>query len=279
MEVVRVDFHNGTQTNLLVARAPDSDVDDPFGDPVICGNLAAVGYGPRPHEHMVVDWRAQSYFILKNPEVGIFRLFNTALIRGVQTDSSVQITLIQNHMMLKISDGAEQIHIISNDALRAHLVPIVGVADDPAEFARVSPDDIPARSTFVDGDLEQHFNRMYVHESPLQDGKYRVWMHGTTNEGGLFRYQLHIPAQGHGEPRWGGRTRASETGSVWGYALPYSGHTFRYTEPGYTLFPSNSSAGRAHVNMPFAGDYFDIAPYSGTLTYSTHSSIVIQYYQ
>ena len=62
-----MDIQSGTQNSLLTARAPDSDYDNPLSDPAMCGNLAAANIDC---QHMIINWAAQSYFIVGGHPVG-----------------------------------------------------------------------------------------------------------------------------------------------------------------------------------------------------------------
>ncbi|KAJ7762440.1 hypothetical protein B0H14DRAFT_2633935 [Mycena olivaceomarginata] len=52
-------------------------------------------------------------------------------------------------------------------------------------------------STLEDTDVGLRVSDVNVHESPVQEGEYRVWIYGT---GALVSYRLSIPT--NGEPRW-----------------------------------------------------------------------------
>jgi len=271
VQVVRVDLQTGTQSHLFVGRAPDTDYDNPFSLPTIRGALAVVTTNSEPDRHMIVNWRAQSYFILQCKE-----------------ESPSMIALIEQHVVLRTSsledegeDGEEQtqLHIISNDALRAYWAPAFAI-DGPVEFAVALVEDIPKLSTFVDTDLDQSFGYMSVLESPLQDGAYRVWLHGSIYSADNRRlcYQLSIPVGG--EPQWRRRCQASELAASLIHTVPYFGHTlFHSISGGYTISPPISSSEFVRVELSSAGDHLDVAPYSGAITYSTRTSIVIQYYK
>ncbi|KAJ6472505.1 hypothetical protein C8R45DRAFT_1078011 [Mycena sanguinolenta] len=257
VEVVTVDLQTGTQNCLLTARAPDSDYDNPFSYPGICGTLAMASTDSGRNQYMIVDWAAQSYFI----------------------DTTLRIALVPQHIILlnPSLDGESQIHLISNDALRTYLVRTIG-GDGAMKFSPVLAEDIPKLSTFADTHMEQAFSDMHVCESPLREGNYRVWIRGTNyaaKTDGLFSCTLSLPL--NEKPHWCQRSRSVESGALY-YAVSYSGHSLRYEETGgYTVFSAASSPPRkpARVELPSSGDYIDVAQYGGTLTYSTHSSVVV----
>ncbi|KAJ6472446.1 hypothetical protein C8R45DRAFT_1103896 [Mycena sanguinolenta] len=172
IEMVNVDLRTGTHNCLLAARAPDSGFID---KPVIYGALAAVRLDSG---YMVISWRAKSYFI----------------IRGHDSDS--RFTLLPRHIVvLKSSvNGEPQIHLISNDTIGAFFIGL-----DDAEFSAVSVEEMPKLKTFHAISAQQSFaGSMQIHESPIRDADYRVWIWG--GDDGLLSYQLSIPLDR--EPQW-----------------------------------------------------------------------------
>ncbi|KAJ6449195.1 hypothetical protein C8R45DRAFT_947534 [Mycena sanguinolenta] len=260
-------YSKGTQNCLLTARAPDSGYDNPLYGPVIYGKLAAVN---TDSQHMILNWATQSYLIVDG--------------HSLQYSLAARIALIPEHVILMNCslDRKDQIHLISNDALSAYLVPIITL-DDDAEFSPILAEDIPKRGTFEDTQTEQSFDGMHVHESPLREGDYRLWIHGlnyAANTGGLFSCTLSIP--NNGEPQWCRRSRSVKSGSMPYTPVSYSGHSPQYSGSGeYNIFSAASPAApKPMVRMPgLRDDYIGLAAYSGALTYSTRSSIVFQYYK
>jgi hypothetical protein len=190
-----------------------------------------------------------------------------------------QLVLIQRHVLIKTSS---QIDVITNIRLDPYWKPTLDISA-PLEFSVVPATNLPTFSMFVDPATEQSFKHLYVHESPIRDDTYRVWIRGPTHAPyieGLLRYQLSIPI--HGAPYWRGGTQSFVVSSPY-RVIPYSGHTLLQTKPEtpprvYTMCPPTSSA-PARVEVPFCGEYQDVAPYSGAITYCTRSSIVIKYYE
>jgi hypothetical protein len=200
--------------------------------------------------------------------------------RDTQPSPSL-IALTERHVVLKTTlEQEHQIHLIANDILCDYWTPTISV-DAHSEFAVVSAADIPKLSTFVDTAVDQSFTHISVVGSPLQDDNYRVWIHGTlysSNTRSIVGYQLSIPVGG--QPEWRRRIRASEVALYMAHTVPYSGHTISHaTLPSYTIYPPTSSFKTLQVTLPFNANYIHVAPYSGALTYSTDTSIVIQYYK
>ncbi|KAF8148565.1 hypothetical protein K438DRAFT_1989214 [Mycena galopus ATCC 62051] len=242
VEIVRVDLQAQTHDHLPVARAPESEYSNCFCRPVIRGTLAAVCTDAGYKTHMLLNWKEHLYFVL-----------------DAQENAAMRIALIEEHIILTPSfqDFQDQIHVISNDTLRAHWAQTTATCG-PVEFAGVSVEDIHKLSTFEDDDLAQCFHDMYVHHS-LRDDTYRVWVCANFSLGPLYCYEVSVPV--HGEPRWRKRIHSFNTTSDHSLrnAVSYSG----YTVSGDTVFCSTASREYARVEMEFAGTYIDVAPYSG----------------
>ncbi|KAJ6449182.1 hypothetical protein C8R45DRAFT_1131177 [Mycena sanguinolenta] len=239
VEIVSVDLQSGTQNRLLTARAPDfdPDYDDSLSDPAICGNLASVNTAD--NQHMIINLATQSYFIVDDHP-------------GYPTC----IALIPQHIILmNISrDQKNKIHLISNDAISAYLVPII-TPDGDAKFSSILAEDIPKRGTFEDVHAEQFFNDMYVHESPLREGDYRLWIYGmnlVANTGGfsIFSCTLSIPS--NAAPRWCQRSRPVRTERAIYTPVSYSGHSLQQSSPGDSIVFSAAcpAAPKPVVRMP-----------------------------
>ncbi|KAJ6449215.1 hypothetical protein C8R45DRAFT_147236 [Mycena sanguinolenta] len=265
VEIVGMDIQRGTQNCLLTARAPDCGYDNPLHGPVIYGNLAAVNTGS---QHMILNWATQSYLI----------------VDGYPGSHAARIALIPEHIILmnRSLDRKNKIHLIANDALTAYLVPII-TPDDETEFSPILAEDIPKRGTFEDTHAERAVNDMHVHESPLREGDWRIWICGTkhaAHTSGLFSCMLSIPS--NGEPRWCQRSQSVRSGMLPYTPVSYSGQLLQRSSSGeYIAFSAACPAApkRAVVMPEFHGRYIGFAAYSGALTYCTRSSIVLQYYK
>ncbi|KAJ6454200.1 hypothetical protein C8R45DRAFT_1222952 [Mycena sanguinolenta] len=272
VDIINVDLEIGTHRSLLIARCLDSPTDNPFYQLGIRGELAVVSIHSRPQRHMVINWQEHSHFIVKGLEV--------------------QIVLLHRHIMVKTAslEGEEEIHIISNESLHNLWTPTVGIGDS-GESAPISTTALPKRSTFVNADFsERSFNSMHVFDSPLQDGSYRVWIYSTQrawSRACLIYYHLTMPVDG--QPTWCGPTLWSEA-THRPTKISYSGLVpvrtmmtggFNDAFDGYTFFlPDQLGEGRCtRVKLINNGGPIDVGAYSASVTYTTHSSIVIRYYE
>ncbi|KAF7353479.1 hypothetical protein MSAN_01537500 [Mycena sanguinolenta] len=247
VEIVNLNLRTGTRDVLLLARAPDFALSVPFLQPVILGALATVKM--YIDTYMIIDWTAHLYMILRAP-----------------SDNTSQIALIPQHILLMTRSPSltgQQIHLISIDALHALWTPTSSV-DGPLKFSLISAEDIPKLSTFEHTDDGHSVHKMYVHDSPLQDGEYRVWIRGGTGyatEPTLSSYRLSIPTHGH--PQWYQRNRLAVSGAS-DHAISYCGHAL------------SSTLIREFSRQT---EFFDLTQYSGALIRFTRSTIVIRYYK
>ncbi|KAJ7463274.1 hypothetical protein FB451DRAFT_1266039 [Mycena latifolia] len=280
VEIVAVNAHKGTHELLLLARVPGTFYENPFQSPVILGPLAVVSVD---QNYLIIDWKARTSFVL-----------------APSTKSWSRIALIPGHIILKtiikVTDEGEklyEIHIISTDALQTHLMPAIDM-EGIDNFNTVSPDQITKLITLRDPDKWDSLDQISVHESPLHDSEYRIWVCGSTYcasppsyNPSLWCYQLSIPV---GQPpRWKLRGLYAPSESCdWDCDHTYSGHVIRNAR----IIGPGSKTESEDVELPRAGDFAQlaphsgaitynaqIAPYSGALTYPTDSSIVIQYFK
>ncbi|KAJ6512383.1 hypothetical protein DFH09DRAFT_1374215 [Mycena vulgaris] len=258
VEIVEVDLRTVTHRVLILTRAPDTAYDNPFSHPVILGTIAAVGTTRPTDRYFFVNWKTQASFVL----------------HGGQRSLSL-VALIPGHVILKAAstDGEEEIHVISNDALHSHLIPAIGFADI-CEFNTVLPDQIAKLSTLSDPDAWETFFGMSVHASPIHDGEYRVWVSGSAY---LWSYQLSLPIGQPPQWRQRGLVPAQQRASY--QEIAYSGHSLIYDDPRRSIVPATLTSHSGEMDLEGCGDCVHIAPYSGALIYSTDISVVIRYFK
>ncbi|KAJ6459616.1 hypothetical protein C8R45DRAFT_1221341 [Mycena sanguinolenta] len=267
VEIVQLDLQTGTHTSLLVTRVSDSDHPRTFSEPDICGALAAVCLSADWGDqclYMIVNWREKSYIILGNDD----------------PITQLHGALIPGHILLSDED---RLHLISSGTLSTHWAPIIG-PDGPVEFSPVLLENLPKLRTLETSHAERSFDRIYAYENPIRDGYYSVWIYGVhcVHHGDAFlSYRLSIPA--NEDPQWSRRTQSAleRNLSYIHHPITYRGHSLASGVNGViTIFSAAAaSPGAAQAEPPPTVIYIDVAPYSGALTYSTDSSIVIQYYR
>ncbi|KAJ6472436.1 hypothetical protein C8R45DRAFT_1077967 [Mycena sanguinolenta] len=277
IEIVNVDLRTGTYNCLLAARAPYSTF---FGDPVICGALAAVRLDSG---YMIINWREKSHFIIRG---------------DCPQDWNHRFALIPQHIVVLETSFLPriQIHLISNAATETYFSPTMGLdlisndtsgtlfsptmcLDDVAELSAVWAEEMPKLHTFHYITPQVFYDNVYlgmdIHASPIRDADYRVWIRGTSY--GLDSFQLSIPDDR--EPQWRQRKAIPLPGvpSYSGPVLKYDGH-----EWGIGMYSPSSIANpllRLFPDLDFV-DSVELATYSGAITYLTdESTIVIQYYK
>ncbi|KAJ6563335.1 hypothetical protein DFH09DRAFT_1158964 [Mycena vulgaris] len=281
VEIVELDVQKGTHDVLLICRAPDTDYDNPFSDPAICGALAIVA---SPGDgFLIIDWKAKTSFVLK-----------------CTPDWRSLIALIPQHTIFKtVSPGGEyQLHLISDDVLR------LGVAspelNEPVVFTEVLESQIPKLLTHriapsplsppVNGPLGWTlFEQMSARESPLRKGTYRIWFYMSKKKNhkspdpfstALCSYDITI-SRGN-PPRWRERARAPALPQMYYRGITYSGHTQVFDAHGVRneqILPPALTAASGEVDLGDHGDFVDVAAYSGALTYATPETIVILYFK
>ncbi|KAF7353439.1 hypothetical protein MSAN_01533100 [Mycena sanguinolenta] len=108
-----LDLQTGKHSCLLTLRAADYGFSKPFVSPVIRGTLAAVRINSEANAWMIINWKAQSYFIVRSP-----------------ASPTLRVALVLRHIILMDHsvDRKTQLHLISNDTLRAYWAPTIDVA-------------------------------------------------------------------------------------------------------------------------------------------------------
>ncbi|KAJ6459617.1 hypothetical protein C8R45DRAFT_1109483 [Mycena sanguinolenta] len=276
IEIVRLDLQTMTHTSLLIALVPRHITTFSFYDSLICGALAAVSLNGGTAENwcMILNWKLKSYFILQSAEQEI-------------DSKELHVALIPDHILLTEED---QLHLISSHALVSHGSPTIDI-DDAAEFFPVLVEDIPKLRTFEASDAEQSLTRICVHESPIRDGDYCVWIYGgsyVADRGALLSYRVSMSTSG--EPQWYLRIPSAvepdQVREKFSLDVTYCGHRPYIVAGGtkHIMFSAAlpvTSPRTVLVKLPRDAGLdlnIDIAPYSGALTYFTSSSIVVQYY-
>ncbi|KAJ6563297.1 hypothetical protein DFH09DRAFT_1315482 [Mycena vulgaris] len=281
VEIVELDVRKWTHTVLLIARSPHETYDHLFSKPAICGTLATVAITPVQDRFHIIDWKAQSSFILlctpRSPSL---------------------ISLTPQYIVLKpaSTEGEDQLNFISNDVLRLGVVSTE--LNEPFVFTEVPESQIPKLFTYYVPPTSfspkhskpfgwETFEYMSVHESPLQRGTYRIWLYVSAKKPGtplhpsaaaLCSYDVAI-SPGH-RPRWRSRPLVPTQRHMHYRGITYSGHAQVFRRKQQILPPALTAAG-GEVDLGDNGvdDFVDVAAYSGALTYTTQQEIVIHYFR
>ncbi|KAJ7864467.1 hypothetical protein B0H14DRAFT_3443520 [Mycena olivaceomarginata] len=243
VEIVTLDLQTGGSNTVLVTRAPSARDDNSYCNPAICGGLAAVGV-TSTDRFMILNWR----------EIRI--LFSSV----GRSELPSQLVLIQRHVLIKTSS---QIDVITNIRLDPYWKPTLDISA-PLEFSVVPAINLP---TFIPSET-----------IPIASG-YAAQRTRRISRGSSATSSRSPSME---RPIGVVETQSFVVSSPY-RVIPYSGHTLLQTKSEtpprvYTMCPPTSSA-PARVEVPFCGEYQDVAPYSGAITYCTRSSIVIKYYE
>ncbi|KAJ7463283.1 hypothetical protein FB451DRAFT_464327 [Mycena latifolia] len=69
VEIVDLDLRNGTHNSLPITFTPQTEYDNAFSSPAICGTLLSVGLTSRQERYLIIDWKMQSFFIVSGDQV------------------------------------------------------------------------------------------------------------------------------------------------------------------------------------------------------------------
>ncbi|KAJ7462031.1 hypothetical protein FB451DRAFT_477417 [Mycena latifolia] len=279
VEVTTLDLNSRTSHSLLVMRVPDTSDDTPYAQPTICGDVAAVTVRT---EVILINWRTGSCVMIQihgKKYMGFNQFCRLALAPRYAV------------LVLPLPPGPSEEHeeravVISLSELpwapvdAAH-TPSRGIID-ALELSPVSDERIP-----FDGQIWTYNLQLAVHESPVQRGLFRVWIHLAGNGGvSLFSFTLDLRGE---TPDW--RHRATMLArdpqvrvAYWG--VPFSGHTVEWTETSGQLLavvPPVSVVDDDEVHKPVELDGQNhgnghVSAYTGALTYSTRNSLFVLYY-
>ncbi|KAF8199920.1 hypothetical protein K438DRAFT_1822819 [Mycena galopus ATCC 62051] len=208
--------------------------------------------------YFIADWKAQTSFCWLELPCRVELLPEHILVKAAAE------TVNEDELGVQ-----EEVHIISNEALHTHLIPVVDL-DGFGEFSTVSSDALPKLSTLSSRETRHSFSQISVHTSPdVENAPLRY---------GLWSYQLSIPV---GQPpRWRERgVYPAWKGAAYGYST-YSGHAILYGNPQRWIVPPTQTQDLGEVDFPgCTTEYVHISPYSGAVTYPTEDTVIIQYFK
>ncbi|KAJ7187641.1 hypothetical protein GGX14DRAFT_610611 [Mycena pura] len=274
LEVVEVNLRKGTHKLLMVGRAPDTQHNEPFHEPAIDGNIAAISIKISPNT------KSTYILLLVNYETGSSILLECPPSRM----PTGRIVLIPRYIILKLRASKEhdEIRVVAHAALQPFWRKAVDVGGEqiaPSLHAH----QLPAVSVLDAGPC---LDTLSILASPVRSHEYRVWAHSLIDTGTLFSYQLSVrPGEA---PQW--RVRApTPVATHLIFNIPYSGHLLNHRRGGEIIIPPMTSnrgdwgeylpARYATVGIADAQGV-GIAHHSGALIYGTRSStIVVMYYK
>ncbi|KAJ7512232.1 hypothetical protein B0H11DRAFT_1950265 [Mycena galericulata] len=268
IEIVDVNLSKGTHEIILIARAPDTDVDDPFKYPVLWGSLAAVDAGSKGDQFLVIDCTQRSALVVQCHQ---------------RPQAPSPSRLIPGHIVLTTfsikNRNRSEIHLISTHTLGPHWIPATppdGVGEFNLKLSTIPGPDMHA-------DVWHNFDQISVWPKPLQDGTYRLWISeslwAAARDPSLRCYKL--------SPSDGGHLQLSQRARYSAYrkdlyrSITYSGHTLRtpWGEPDAKIISSTSGADVGDIPLTDSRDHVHLSPFSGALTYVSETSVIVRYYK
>ncbi|KAF7352317.1 hypothetical protein MVEN_01195400 [Mycena venus] len=268
VELSTLDLNTGVSNLELVGRVPDSDYGRPYDDCVVCGDIVVV-YFFTLDRVLLINWRTNSRVL-------------------VSTDKP-PITFIPGYLVFVRG---------SCDEYRLAVYPLASLPWEPNDAAEKPSFHIQAADLSIDvrdsislpGELGG--TRVWVYESPLQRGKFRV----------LFHTWLRRHSNGRRKPRLCSYeivTHEAGTGVSWRFlwsrpsvelfpaiGTSLSGHILGWCSNSgglkmYPPVPANKSSVRPR-NVGFREhggiENVHVSSFSGALTYSTDKELFVVYY-
>ncbi|KAJ7887596.1 hypothetical protein B0H14DRAFT_1237307 [Mycena olivaceomarginata] len=272
VEITTVNFTTGVSDLELVSRAPETSFDFARIDCAVCGEIVAVYLSWT--QVLFINWRTRSRILVSTSKESS----QMAVIPGYLI---LMMAAPRGEHRLAFSPFASFRFWEPNSSLEAPSTH-VPVAKLPFFSAIGKP--ISLTSQPPGRKVENLLLRrsIWVHESPLQQGRYKIWLHTWFNvapalcsfecvkrDAGLswrFLSTTHMPM--HIYPK-----RMSLSGHTLGYCRGHRG--LRIIPP----VPTNKeSACRELVEFPGRAPFIHLSSFSGNLTYSTDKEVVVVYY-
>ncbi|KAJ7665993.1 hypothetical protein DFH06DRAFT_264432 [Mycena polygramma] len=280
VRVMKLDFDTGSSKTLFSNELADV-TSYGFTDARICGDIACAvlqhwqnGLDFPDNYCMLINWKTNSQLKL-----------TSAL-----SASPFLVTLIPNHVLFLTKDasGSPTVDVINNSAaLFSHWRHV----NDPiletvytSQLTAVVSEHITLSTP---GSLRRPWKReLCAHESPLEEGTYRVWVSlsgyspsSSKQRAVIYSYHLSLPKK-EGEklvwrPRTTSATIPNRTGNSSG--ISYSGHTARYSVGHSIVGPSDPR----HVVAVLTGlsIHTRLSTYSGALTSLANNTLLVSYYK
>ncbi|KAJ6454181.1 hypothetical protein C8R45DRAFT_1082853 [Mycena sanguinolenta] len=272
-EIVNVALRTGIRDPLFISLVFSSyahDLTNPFHGISIRGPLAVVCDNSHFGRCVILNWRDKSHLILHANS-------------RTRYPSDMEVALIDRHIFVRTFtfETGQEIHLISNDALRNRWLRTIGMDRAPL----ISVADLPRLlSTPISASKEVVVFGMETHDSPLREGNYRVWMHYKyKGVAGLLSYRLTI--RGDGFPTWKGPSSNFPVPPTLIRSVPYSGNVFVRNvfdaEEELAVFPPSKPVVSPVLQLKLraSGGGFSVSRYSGALIHTSSSSIVIRYHR
>ncbi|KAJ7634621.1 hypothetical protein FB45DRAFT_909378 [Roridomyces roridus] len=288
VEIVNLHFQTGLTNTLFSNLYPD-----PANwriKPRICGNIACIGWECRADQAppksfcILIDWKRMLHLKL-------------APDNSQHQECPIFVNLIRDHVFFVANNrsGSAEIRLFDIAAFSAHWRPTA----DPAPLKPVYTTDIPTivceKITKSWYNFRRRFD-LHAHESPVEEGRYRVWLclsgfTGPKLGKGLsveyrplrfvYGYSLSLKDKVHWQQA---AAPAADNIDYWQSGTSYSGHKYG-TLNGSGEFGVFRLADASSTSFVMVGDSqsphhgVQISPYSGALTYYERDLVVVTYYK
>ncbi|KAJ7718622.1 hypothetical protein B0H16DRAFT_1608815 [Mycena metata] len=234
VEILMLNLKTGTSQSMLVARVPIGRGTSPYDHPQVCGDFAAVAL---TNDVVLFNWCQGTYVtvhIEDDPE------FSPHFRR---------LALAPEYAILVLSlsgqedeGGGENIDTLVLSPLTALPWVPVDAVNPPKNVTRAS--DLPRVHSYAlprreeptyDGIPEPHMNGAHiyisVHEHPLQNDLFRVWIH-VAHPATLLRYDLDL-RDGHPTLQLHSTTNGARNWGVHQCGASFAGHTLVVLQSGW----------------------------------------------
>ncbi|KAJ7696097.1 hypothetical protein B0H17DRAFT_1198403 [Mycena rosella] len=266
-EFTTLDLRTVFPSLILVGRFADSPLNDaPYTCCALCGDIAAVELNGQV---TLVNWRTSSCVVI--------------LTRSPRYHS--HIALATNCLVLTLlgPHGEPQL-ACSPLPSPASWAPIDSVRE-PSSSIPVEALPITFGDTIsVNGRTFTHrVSRSFlsVHESPINPGRFRVWLHIANHEmGALCSYEFVFRES---EVSWRRRSSVLVNPKIRFFnpaGVAFSGHVLGSPTVVFPPVPllDELTAPRVSLTLENRGDFTHLSPYSGAVTYATNKSLAVVYY-
>jgi hypothetical protein len=265
VEITTLNLKTGISELELVSRLPECR--DDFVDCVVCGDAVAV------------------YFRLKNQVVLINWRTSSRVVVAMLSADECRIALVPGHLLAitRIGTRGENRVALSpfasfecwepNDSVEQPSTPVVPVADLPFLPHTLSLTCEPPRTYWL--------RSIWVYESPFERGRFTVWLHSLVNgEPALLSFEFVKHDSG---VSWRFLSSTVMPTEIYPTTMSLSGHSLGscrgYFNDGiFAPFSVSKGSARRQI-VDFGGSPFvHLSSFSGALTYSTMTEIVVLYY-
>ncbi|KAJ7628100.1 hypothetical protein B0H17DRAFT_552795 [Mycena rosella] len=257
VEVTTLDLLTGFTSLVLVSRLPNSPQADPYRSCAVRGHIAAVELDGQV---TLINWRTSSCVAI---------LTGNSLSHIALAANCLVLTLLspRGELQLACSPLPSPVSWAPIDSVRASSSRIT-VKDLPIIFA----DTISLNGrTFTRGEPF-----LAVHESPVDPGRFRVWLHLESDQMGILSSYEFVARET--AVSWHRRSSVPVSSNIGPAGVSFSGHVLSWRSEIFPPVPLVKEATAPCIPLETGGGLVHLSPYSGAVTYSTVKSLDVVYY-